>query len=70
MGSMPQVLLLSSKGFNTEEQKELLEWRSGIQNLSSDDKICFHHELSLFESLQTACAVEDIKSCAKVRYYF
>ena len=42
-----------------EEQKELLLWRSGIQNLSSDDKICFHHEkvfLTCFEYLQTACA--------------
>ena len=29
----------------TEEQKELLIWRSGmeIQNISTDDKICFHH---------------------------
>ena len=43
----------------SEEDKELLKWRCGINNLSSGDSVCFHHEklyLSRFESLQTFCA--------------
>ena len=42
----------------SNDDRELLVWRSGV-NLSPKDTICFHHEkvfLSRFEYLQKACA--------------
>lgn len=59
-----KVSLCRLKGFIVfkdlaEDQRELLIWRSGVQNLSKEDKICFYHEkffLARYESLQTSCA--------------